>query len=185
MGARRPVALDVRIIAATNREPEDLVATGRFREDLYYRINVARIHIPPLRQHREDIPLLVDHFIADLNPRFDRRVEGLTAEALACLMAYDWPGNVRELRNLIEATFINLPPDRIALMDLPVPFRRQLEALETQRSATPDERRQVVSALIAADWNKSRAARRLKWSRMTLYRKMEKYRIVQNRRPER
>jgi DNA-binding NtrC family response regulator len=185
VGARRPVALDVRIIAATNREPEDLVATGRFREDLYYRINVARIHIPPLRQHREDIPLLVDHFIADFNPRFDRRVQGLTAEALACLMAYDWPGNVRELRNLIEATFINLPPERIALVDLPAPFRRQLEALEAQRTATPDERRQVVSALMAADWNKSRAARRLKWSRMTLYRKMEKYRIVQNRRPGR
>jgi DNA-binding NtrC family response regulator len=184
VGGRRPVSLDVRIIAATNQEPEELVAAGRFRKDLYYRINVARVHIPPLRQRREDIPTLVDHFIAGFNPRFGRRVQGLTSEALACLMVYDWPGNVRELRNLIEATFINLPPDRIAFMNLPAPFRRQMDALQAQSAATPDERRQVVSALIATDWNKSRAAQRLKWSRMTLYRKIEKYRIVQDRRPK-
>jgi DNA-binding NtrC family response regulator len=185
VGGRRPVSLDVRIIAATNQEPEELVAAGRFRKDLYYRINVARVHIPPLRQRREDIPTLVAHFIAGFNPRFGRRVQGLTSEALACLMVYDWPGNVRELRNLIEATFINLPPDRIDFMNLPAPFRRQMDALQAQSAATPDERRQVVSALIAADWNKSRAAQRLKWSRMTLYRKIEKYRIVQDRRPKR
>ncbi|MFY9942592.1 MAG: sigma-54 dependent transcriptional regulator, partial [Desulfobacterales bacterium] len=185
VGGRRPVSLDVRIIAATNQEPEELVAAGRFRKDLYYRINVARVHIPPLRQRREDIPTLVAHFIAGFNPRFGRRVQGLTSEALACLMVYDWPGNVRELRNLIEATFINLPPDRIEFMNLPAPFRRQMDALQAQSAATPDERRQVVSALIAADWNKSRAAQRLKWSRMTLYRKIEKFRIVQDRWPKR
>jgi len=122
---------------------------------------------------------------AGFNPRFGRRVQGLTSEALACLMVYDWPGNVRELRNLIEATFINLPPARTAFMNLPAPFRRQMDALEAQSAATAEECRGVGSALIAADWNKSRAAQRLKWSRMTLYRKIEKYRIVQNRRPQR
>ncbi|UCF90315.1 MAG: sigma-54-dependent Fis family transcriptional regulator, partial [Desulfobacterales bacterium] len=95
LGGKSPIALNVRVIAATNRDPEQLVAGGSFREDLYYRLNVARIHLPPLRERKEDIPELAAFALENLNRRLWRRVHGLTEEAMACLMRYDWPGNVR------------------------------------------------------------------------------------------
>jgi DNA-binding NtrC family response regulator len=182
LGSNHSVSLDFRIIAATNRNPEKLVADGKFRQDLYYRLNVARVHLPPLRERKQDIPELAAFAIENLNRRFQRQVQGLSEEAMACLMRYDWPGNVRELMNLLEATYINLPRRMIVLDDLPKTF---LSKLKADGSSQPDERNYIVSALVHTRWNKATAARKLNWSRMTLYRKIAKYHIVEKRHPPR
>jgi DNA-binding NtrC family response regulator len=174
IGGKTVVPLNVRVTAATNHNPEQLVAENKFREDLYYRLNVARIHMPPLRERKEDIPRLVEGSIARLNRRFGREVEGLTEEAMNCLLDYDWPGNVRELMNLLEASFINLPSRRITFMDLPQLFRSRVRE---GKDLPGKERDRLLSALFATNWNKSKAAEKLQWSRMTLYRKMTKYRL--------
>ncbi len=174
LGGGKLIPLDVRVAAATNREPERLVNEGRFREDLFYRLNVARIHLPPLRERKEDISGLVKYGISKLNHRFGLDIAGLTDEALNCLIEYQWPGNVRELMNLLEACYTNLPDGRISYMDLPLFFRKRLE--ET-RDLPSTERDRILSALFSVKWNKTEAARKLHWSRMTLYRKIEKYHI--------
>jgi len=182
IGSNRVIPLDIRIIAATNQEPEDLLSGGNFRQDLYYRLNIARIHLPPLRNRKEDIPRLVAFAIEKLNFRFNRNVKGLTKEALACLQRCDWPGNIRELMNLLEASYINLPAGPVSHMDLPEPIRRQLQQASSDNDT---ERSRILSALLETNWNKSTAARNLEWSRMTLYRKMAKYKIVEKRNPAR
>ena len=182
LGSNHSVCLDFRIIAATNRNPEKLVADGKFREDLYYRLNVARVHLPPLRERKQDIPELAAFALENLNRRCRRQVHSLTEEAMACLMRYDWPGNVRELMNLLEATYINLPRRRIVLDDLPKTFLSKLEAVDGSPS---NERNHILSALMHTKWNKATAARKLNWSRMTLYRKITKYNIVEKRHPPR
>jgi DNA-binding NtrC family response regulator len=160
------------------RSIESLISKGTFRKDLYYRLNVARIHLPPLRERKEDIPRLVNHAIRKLNYQFNRKVEGLSEEALTCLFRYGWPGNVRELMNLLEAIYINLPSKPIAYLDLPKPIQKQLKLTA---SFSKDERKRIVSALLETNWNKSTAAQKLNWSRMTLYRKLEKYNIIEQR----
>jgi transcriptional regulator with PAS, ATPase and Fis domain len=178
LGGRKPVSFDARIIAATNKEPEQLIEDRKLRDDLYYRLNVARIHLPPLRERKEDIPSLISHAAKKLNHRFDRNITGLTDEAMACLLRYDWPGNIRELFNLLEAIYINLPSDPMEFIDLPKLIRKQIKATEAH---PVEERKQIVATLLETNWNKSTAAEKLKWSRMTLYRKMTKYNIVENR----
>jgi DNA-binding NtrC family response regulator len=175
LGGNKIIPLDIRVTAATNRNPEQLVEEGKFREDLYYRLNVGRVHMPPLRGHKEDIPALIDYIIQKFNRRFGQKIEGLTDEALTCLLDYDWPGNVRELINILEAAFINLPSRRVTVLDLPETFRKRLKEA---KHLPKKERDQVLSALFATKWNKSKAARQLHWSRMTLYRKMAKYKIL-------
>jgi DNA-binding NtrC family response regulator len=182
LGSNHSVSLDFRIIAATNRNPEKLVADGKFREDLFYRLNVARVHLSPLRERKQDIPELVAFTLENLNRRFRRQVQGLTEEAMACLMRYDWPGNVRELMNLLEATYINLPRRRIVLSDFPKAFLSKLRAAD---GSPANERNYIISALMNTKWNKATAARKLNWSRMTLYRKITKYNIVEKRNPPR
>jgi len=177
LGARSSTPLDVRIVAATNQELEQSVARGTFRKDLYFRLNVARIHLPPLRERKEDIPILLDHYLREFNHRFDRHVEGFAEEALTQLLRYDWPGNVRELKNLLEAVFVTLPSPTTTLMELPEQFRKHLgEAADLPG----DERDRVLFALFSTNWNKSKAAQTLHWSRMTLYRKLAKYHIVRS-----
>ncbi len=172
LGGRGSVHVDVRFIAATNQDLERLVAEDKFRKDLYFRLNVARIHLPPLRDRREDIPLLFDHYLQQLNRRLGREVEGFGEDALDPLLSYDWPGNVRELKNLLEAIFVNVTSRRISFADLPEQYQRRfLDA------APLAERDRLLSALLATKWNKSMAAQKLHWSRMTLYRKMAKHRI--------
>jgi DNA-binding NtrC family response regulator len=174
LGGTGVIPLDVRTIAASNQDPEQLIAEGKFREDLYYRLNVARLHMPPLRQRKEDILALLEHTMRDLHRRTGLVVEGFHEEALIALLLYHWPGNVRELNNLLEATFINLPSQKIAFSDLPKPFQEQFkEAGELPES----ERDRLLATLFATNWNKSKTAQRLHWSRMTLYRKMAKYHI--------
>jgi DNA-binding NtrC family response regulator len=175
LGAKKSVPVDVRVVAATNQDLEQLTSENKFRKDLYFRLNVARIHLPPLRDRKEDIPALFNHYIQEFNQRFGREVEGFTEEALAYLLCYEWPGNVRELKNLLEAIFVNLPPRQVSFLDLPEQFRKRLRDTE---GLPQDERDRLLSALFATNWNMSKAAQKLHWSRMTLYRKMEKYHIV-------
>jgi DNA-binding NtrC family response regulator len=174
VGGKQPIPLDLRIIAATNIDLERAVDEGRFRKDLFYRLNVARVHLPPLRERRADIGSLVEHYLDELNRSCGTDVAGFSDEALAALQAYDWPGNIRELKNLLEAIFVSPPVGRVQLSDLPAPFVRRLEALRRLPDA---DRHRLVDALTAANWNKSQAAEMLNWSRMTLYRKMAKYSV--------
>lgn len=174
LGGKGAIPINIRIVGATNRDPEQLIEKGDFRKDLYYRLNVARVHLPPLRLRKEDIPSLLKHYIRKFNQRFGREVEGFTEEALASLLHYDWPGNIRELKNLLEATFINLSSWKIAFMDLPKAFQRRLKETE---GLPEKERDRLLSVLFTTKWNKSKAAQKLHWSRMTLYRKMAKYQI--------
>jgi DNA-binding NtrC family response regulator len=174
LGSRYGTPLNVRIVAATNQDPEQLVRESRFRKDLYFRLNVARIHLAPLRDRKEDIPLLVESSIRELNRRFGYQVEGCTPEAWIMLQRYDWPGNIRELKNLLEATFIGLRSTTIAASDFPEAFHRNVNAVD---SGDTDERARLLSALSATNWNKSKAAEALQWSRMTIYRKMAKYHL--------
>jgi transcriptional regulator with PAS, ATPase and Fis domain len=176
LGGRRSIRLDIRIIAATNQDLDLPTTELKFRRDLYFRLNVVRIHLLPLRERIADIPLLLNHYIQDLNRRFGRQVEGFTDHALEILLRHGWPGNIRELRNLLEAVFVNLPPSEVRRIDLPETLRRQLADVA---DLPPGEQELLLSALWSTDWNKSKAARKLHWSRMTLYRKMTKYHLVE------
>jgi DNA-binding NtrC family response regulator len=174
LGRNGGIAVDIRIITATNQDLEHMVSEGRFRKDLFFRLNVARIHVPPLRERKEDLPLLIDHYVQYFNHRFGRDVARLSDEAMDALWAYEWPGNVRELKNLLEAIFVELPSEGERYPHLPSLFRRQCEEL---RAASGDERDRLLWALSITNWNKSKAASKLSWSRMTLYRKMARYKI--------
>jgi DNA-binding NtrC family response regulator len=182
LGSNHSVPVDFRIMAATNRNPEELMEEGKFRKDLYYRLNVARVHMPPLRERMQDIPDLVVFAIKNLNHKFKRNVQGLTNDAMDLLLQYDWPGNVRELMNLLEAAFIDLPQNAISHADLPKMFRKHLHS---SNQIPMDEKRKILATLLETKWNKSSAAQKLNWSRMTLYRKMTKYKISENGKPAR
>lgn len=178
LGGSKPVSFNARVIAATNKDPLKLIEEKKMREDLYYRLNVARIHLPPLRKRKDDIPVLISHAVNRLNHRFDRHVQGFTDGAMENLHRYDWPGNIRELFNILEAMYINLPARHKDFIDLPVPIKKQIKAPAFYAS---DERKRILSALLETNWNKSTAAEKLNWSRMTLYRKMSKYSIIERR----
>ena len=177
LGGSKSQRVDVRVVAATNQEIEKLVEEKKFRADLYFRLNVARLHLPPLRERRSDIPLLVKHYVQQMNLKFRRKITGFDSEAMDKLNRYDWPGNVRELKNLVEAAFIELPEDCLALAQLPMSIRARLAAL---CDMPVEERQQLLGALAKTDWNVSQAAAQLQLSRMTLYRKMAKYQIVRS-----
>jgi transcriptional regulator with PAS, ATPase and Fis domain len=180
LGGKRRIPLNIRVIAATNQDLEQLVSQEKFRKDLYFRLNVARIHLPPLRERKEDIGLLCQYYLGELNDRCGRQVEGFTDDVLDWMIRYDWPGNVRELKNLLEATFVNAPCGKVALTDLPEQFRQRVR--ETA-SLPQDERERLLSALFSTNWNFSKAAQQLHWSRMTLYRKLGKYQIAKGGKP--
>jgi DNA-binding NtrC family response regulator len=174
LGGQKSLPLDVRVIAATNRDLEQMAENGGFRPDLYFRLNVGRIHLPALREHKEDIPLLLEHYLTEFNRRFGAHVEGFKEDVLDQMFHYNWPGNVRELRNLLEAIFVGGPSQRISLSDLPDQFRRNFDAMV---KVPREERERLLSALSSTNWNKSKAAEKLHWSRMTLYRKIAKYQL--------
>ena len=174
LGRDGGIVVDIRIIAATNRDLEQLVKEDKFRRDLFFRLNVARIHLPPLRDRKEDLVSLIDYYIRHFNIRFGRNVRRLSDEALDCLLTHDWPGNIRELKNLIEAIFVDLPPVDVTTAQLPPHFSRRYQEI---KAAPADERERLLWALSATNWNKSKAADKLHWSRMTLYRKMARYNI--------
>lgn len=173
VGGRKNLPVNVRFIAATNQELEQLMKEGKFRSDLYFRLNVARVHLPPLRERKGDIVLLLNYFRKRLNRQFGKNIEGFSEEAIAALIDHDWPGNVRELKNLLEATFIHAHR-QIGLEDFPNSFRGQAGENE---NLSQEERSLLLAALSHNNWNKSKAAEQLRWSRMTLYRKLKKYNL--------
>ena len=171
LGGGRPIKLDIRFMAATNRDLDTLAREDKFRKDLYFRLNVGRIHLPPLRNRKPDIPTLIDHYVSELNQQFGATVEGVEPEVMEHLLDYTWPGNIRELKNLLEGVFVSRPSSKIRFVDLPEWFRKSHPSIP----AIVSESDRLLSALHATNWNKSRAAGSLNWSRMTLYRKMAKY----------
>ncbi|OPY07864.1 MAG: Transcriptional regulatory protein ZraR [Syntrophus sp. PtaB.Bin001] len=177
LGAVESIRHDVRIIAATNKKLWNLVKEGKFREDLYYRINVARLELPPLRERMEDVPLLVDHFVEHFNALQNKEISGVTDEALACLMAYTYPGNIRELENIIERAFIVCKSGLIDRIHLPEPVcgvsgAAEISAWEAM-SFRDMEAIFLTNVLRRNSWNKSRTARELGIHKSTLFRKMK------------
>jgi two-component system response regulator HydG len=171
--------VDVRIVAATNRQVERAIQDGSLRQDLFYRLNVVRIHIPPLRERKSDIPALVAFFLRQFNDRFGREVHGLTAEALAALTAYDFPGNVRELENLLERAYALGARGDITPADLPALTPRTPAPAPAPGAVLPSlaeaERDLILRALHVHDHDKERAARALGISRRTMYRRLKEY----------
>ena len=181
VGGNKPVEVDIRLIAASNRDLEQEAERGGFRRDLFYRLNVVPLQLPPLRERREDIPLLAAHFAAKAAEKHDRPVPELDAALLEALHEYEWPGNVRELENLIERLVVLTREPRLGVEFLPEKMQRALPAGESQAPAAADEttlegatlalrRRMVVSALQAEGGNRAAAARRLSISRSYLHR---------------
>jgi DNA-binding NtrC family response regulator len=179
LGASLPVPVDVRLIAASNRDLEAEVRAGRFRSDLYYRLNVVHIELPPLSARREDIPLLVEHFLERFSRQYRVAPRRLAAEAMERLRTYAWPGNVRELQNVIERAFALAVADTITLDDLPAALRGGAPPPPLDPDAVPTledaERRLFAAALRKSGGNKNEAARLLGIDRQRLYRKIEKY----------
>ena len=167
VGAAREIAVDVRLIAATNRPPAKAIDSGQLREDLYYRLNVFELELPPLRDRREDVPLLLERFLEQLNQHHDTRVSGVSGETLDRLATYDWPGNVRELRNVIERAVILTKKGDIGLSHLPASLGgpRGVETVESGRppgtTIAEAERSLILQTLDETGNNKAEAARRL------------------------
>jgi len=176
LGSVTSVDADVRIIAATNHDLQQLMKTGDFRTDLYYRINVIRLELPPLRERREDIPLLIEHFIAYRRALGQKDITGLDHEALAVLMGHEFPGNVRELQNIIEHAFILCPGGLISTEHLPPEIRGVVEPLERglNEMVARYERDLLLRALADNDGNRLEAARSLGIHKSTLFRKMNR-----------
>jgi DNA-binding NtrC family response regulator len=179
VGSTKAYPVDVRVIAATNRNLEQAMKSGAFRQDLFYRLNVIRIMLPPLRERREDIPPLVNHFIRRFNKRFRRDVRGVTPDALTALAAYDFPGNVRELENLIERAFAMGSREHITLADLPSLSARPAMTPTVEAKAVPTlaevEKELILRALAVHNNDKEEAARALGISRRTIYRRLKEY----------
>ena len=183
VGDERPVPVDIRVIAASNHPLAELTRAGRFREDLYYRLHVLPIQLPPLRQRRDDIPLLAQHFVNIYRAETGRAIERIDQEALSIMVDYDWPGNVRELENSIEYSFVKTTSGLISSRHLPpevLPRRRRSSpAVAPQRRSRRADltRERIRRELTAAGWNVAKAARRLRMSRTTLYGKMSEYEL--------
>ena len=187
VGSSSPIRTDVRVIASSNQDLEQKIKAGEFRQDLYYRLNVVRIHLPPLRERRQDIPLLVDHFCRRFNSTIRREVTGVSADAMELIMNYPWPGNVRELENCIERAFIVCHDTFILPRHLPpeILSQRPSSALPAHASQSwtaegdnQNERQQIVQVLHQTDWNVAKAARRLGIARNTLYQRLKTLNIA-------
>ena len=179
LGGTSPYPLDVRIISSSNRDMNEVIRQGRFREDLYYRLKVIDIELPPLRERREDIPLLVEHFVARFGREPKKRVSGVSEEALNALISYAWPGNVRELENVIQRAITLCRHEVILPEDLPAPIlqapKDDLFDKGIREHYTMDqlEKEYVRRVLLEVGGNKSKAAQILGFDRKTLYRKLE------------
>lgn len=183
IGSTTPRRIDVRVLAATNRNLRDEVDAGRFREDLYYRLNVMEIHIPPLCERPEDIPALIEHFLKRHNPELQRNFQGIEDDALRVLMSLQWKGNVRELDNVIEHTMILAEGERITLKDLPAAVVSSSQASSAFTFNLKDalrrfEKQHILRVLEQAGQDRKEAARLLDISLSSLYRKIEELEIT-------
>ncbi len=179
-----PIKVDVRIITATNKNLEELIEKNEFRQDLFFRINVIPIHLPPLRDRKEDIPFLLNSFIRRLNIKTGKTIHGLSHEAMEVVMDYYWPGNIRELKNSMEYAFVTTEGSTIQLNHLPkkvttsqnIPSSTPGPAF-TDAHALPNEKHQLIEALKQTNGNQSKAAKLLKINRVTVWNRMKKYGI--------
>lgn len=174
LGAEKSITVDFRIISATNHNLEEALASGKFREDLYFRLNVFTISIPPLRERTEDIPLLANYFVQKYAQSMTRNVKGISSDAMQMLTAYEWPGNVRELRNVIERAIVLTSSDEIASRDLSFPFRYRMKQ-PCGDSLEEVEKAHVARILERTEGNISQAASILGIDRTTLYSKIKKF----------
>jgi DNA-binding NtrC family response regulator len=185
VGGTRRIKIDVRVLAATNADPKRAVQGGALREDLYYRLNVVQIHAPPLRDRREDIPLLVEHFLRRYSQEFHKRIVGVAPAALEIFQAYSWPGNVRELQNIVERAVALVEGSTIDVKDLPLdlllPDRgaraEGSEELPLKEAREQFERQLILQALERVQWNRTQAARLLGMHRNSLKAKLEAWGI--------
>jgi transcriptional regulator with GAF, ATPase, and Fis domain len=182
VGDNRSVKIDIRVITATNKDLYKKVLNGSFRDDLYYRLSVFPLHMPPLRERVEDLPLLVSHFIRKFNKHMGKSIMGIVDQVLEVFERYPWPGNVRELANSVEYAFVHAKNNLIYPEDLPTRLMDKSSVASkkpkpTAASLHSVERELIVKALEDCDWRKNIAASRLGISRATLWRKIEKYRI--------
>jgi len=182
VGGTRPIKVDTRVIAATNKDLEELMSKGAFREDLYYRLNVVAIHLPALRERKKDIPLLVSHFLRKYNRVDDKNAKGISSQALKLLMDYDWPGNVRELENVIERAVVLGQGDMFLPSDFSLkaggkPLKSGVTSSSVDISLAEAEKRLIEDTLKLTHWNQSKAAKILRIHRNTLRRKMRRLKI--------
>ncbi len=187
VGGEEPLPVDVRVMAATNRELQEEIEAGRFREDLYYRLNVVTLPVPALRERQEDIPLLAQHFLETFAEKNRKQIKGFTPQAMDRMVRYDWPGNVRELMNAVERGVILCRSEYITEMDFPLSVREPFEQtvdIATVAELPADlpleevEKTTILKTLESTGGNKSEAARRLGITRRTLHKKLKKYGVM-------
>jgi len=186
IGGSRPIDVDIRIITATNRNLAERVSQGLFREDLFYRINIFPVHLPPLRERKDDIALLVNAFIHELQSDTQKRITGVSPEVMNIFMRYHWPGNIRELKSALEYTFLVAESGLVEIQHLPSQLQSALKTETAPQSVSadsssavgPEEKAQLIEALRKADGNQSRAAGILGVHRMTVFNRMRKYGIT-------
>jgi PAS domain S-box-containing protein len=175
VGDSTPIKVDVRLMAATNRDLQARVARGEFREDLYYRLKVVQIPVPPLRERRDDISLLVEHFRRNFNRKFGKEIKGISSEVERMFLNYPWHGNVRELENTLEHAFVRCRQSVITAENLPPDFLKYFDSHALSNDRNPEDKaRAIRKALEQSGGNKTEAARLLGMSRRTIYRKLKK-----------
>ncbi len=181
VGSSTPTRVDVRLIAATNRNLMEKVSLGELREDLYYRLKVVEIRLPPLRDRRQDIPLLVDHFRNGFNVKFKKTIEAISSDVLKAFLKYPWPGNVRELEHTMEHAFVLCSQNIITFDHLPPDFMDATGIeLRSPDEASAIDSHAILEALDKTAWNKAKAARLLGIDRVTLYRKIKRYNLTED-----
>ena len=186
IGGTRPINVDIRIITATNRNLAERVSQGLFREDLFYRINVFPVHLPPLRERKDDIALLVNAFMHELRSGTQKRITGVSPAVMDIFMRYHWPGNIRELKSALEYAFLVAESGLVETHHLPSRLQSALKTETAPPNATadangaaePEEKAQLIEALRKAGGNQSRAAAILGVHRMTVFNRMRKYGIT-------
>ncbi len=182
LGGQKTIETDVRLVAATNKDLKQLAEQGKFRDDLFYRLSVVTLRLPPLRERRDDIPLLVRRFIDEFNRDNNKQVRELTPEAMNVLMAYDWPGNVRELRNAVEQMIVLARTDKLTLRDVPANIRggadlTKISVVRTGMTVEEAEKQLIIQALKETGGNRTAAAKKIGISRRTLHRKLKQFNL--------
>ncbi len=182
LGGQKTIETDVRLVAATNKDLKQLAEQGKFRDDLFYRLSVVTLRLPPLRERRDDIPLLVRRFIDEFNRDNNKQVRELTPEAMNVLMAYDWPGNVRELRNAVEQMIVLARTDKLTLRDVPANIRggadlTKISVVRTGMTVEEAEKQLIIQALKETGGNRTAAAKLLGISRRALHRKLKQFNL--------
>ncbi len=173
VGDSTPLKVDVRVVAATNQNLKEKVKSGKFREDLYYRLKVIELNLPPLRERREDIPLLMNHFLKKLNEKLDKKITAVSKDVKEIFTNYNWHGNIRELEHVLESAVISCTHNIIELNNLPFEFKKVKQTFMSDKN----EYQAILQALDKTAWNKAKAARLLGMSRQSIYNKMKEYKV--------